>query len=169
MSPFASRPQPAVPRVRRPAAIRLGTALLALGLALGLAAPASAGPDTLKRSVENLTLWPLDVVTAPVVGAKTIVDNMQTIDDTTAVRIAYPVPGFVWNTFVQTGAGVLRGFSGLFELGPGLVLLPFDNEMNPLFDPVENNPALVDAEAPFYRAKFGVTYTNPGGAQATTF
>lgn len=163
--------RPSASRSRGPrfTAVRLGTALLALGLALGLAAPASAGPETLKRSVENLTLWPLDVATAPVVGGKTIVDNMREIDDTLPVRIAYPVPGFFWNTFVQAGAGVLRGFTGVFELVPGLVLLPFDSEMDPLFDPVEDNPALVTAEAPFYRLKFGVTYTNPGGAQAIDF
>lgn len=168
MSPFGSRPQAAVAR-RRSAALRLATALLAGALALGLAAPASAGGETLKRSIENLTLWPLDVATAPVVGTKTVVDNMQSVDDTLPVRIAYPVPGVLWNTFVQAGAGVLRGFTGVFELVPGVVLLPFDSEMAPLFDPVEDQPALVNAEAPFYRMKFGVIYTQIAGDDAMSF
>lgn len=164
MSPFQS-----TALRRRPSGPRLVTVLGALGLALALAAPASAGPQTLKRSIENLTLWPLDVATAPVVGTKTVVENLQTIDDTLPVKIIYPVPGVLWNTMTQAGSGVLRGFTGVFELFPGLVLLPFDAELSPLFDAVDDSPALVNVDSPVYRLKFGVTYTSTGGAQAIRF
>ena len=140
----------------------LAVALLALGLLALPAAPAAASPKTLKRSIENLTQWPLDVATAPVVSVWTIQRNMREIGDSTAVRIFYPVPGFMWNTMVQVGAGVLRGVAGVLELGPGIVLLPFDADLDPLFDPSLDNEALVDWQNGIYDVKFAVDYTTAG-------
>lgn len=140
----------------------LAVALLALGLLALPAAPAAASPQTLKRSIENLTQWPLDVATAPVVSAWTIQRNLRDIGDSTLVRIAYPVPGFFWNTMVQVGAGVLRGVAGVLELGPGVVLLPFEADLDPLFDPSLDNEALVDWENGIYDVKFAVDYTTAG-------
>jgi hypothetical protein len=140
----------------------LAVALLALGLLALPAAPAAASPKTLKRSIENLTQWPLDVATAPVVSVWTIQRNMREIGDSTAVRIFYPVPGFMWNTMVQVGAGVLRGVAGVLELGPGIVLLPFDADLDPLFDPSLDNDALVDWQNGIYDVRFAVDYTTAG-------
>ena len=137
-------------------------ALLALGLLALPAAPAAASPKTLKRSIENLTQFPLDVAMSPVVSAYTIQRNMREIGDSTAVRIFYPVPGFMWNTMVQVGAGVLRGVAGVLELGPGIVLLPFDADLDPLFDPSLDNEALVDWQNGIYDVKFAVDYTTAG-------
>jgi hypothetical protein len=140
----------------------LAVALLALGLLALPAAPAAASPKTLKRSIENLTQWPLDVATAPVVSVWTIQRNLRDIGDSTAVRIFYPVPGFFWNTMVQVGAGVLRGVAGVLELGPGIVLLPFEADMAPLFDPSLDNEALVDWQNGIYDVRFAVDYTTAG-------
>jgi hypothetical protein len=137
-------------------------ALLALGLFALPAGPAAASPKTLKRSVENLTQWPLDVASAPLVSAWTIQRNMREIDDSLAVRIAYPLPGFAWNTMVQVGAGVLRGVSGVLEFVPGIVLLPFETDMTPLFNPSLDNEALVSWENGIYDVKFAVDYTTAG-------
>jgi hypothetical protein len=137
-------------------------ALLALGLLALPAAPAAASPKTLKRSIENLTQFPLDVAASPVVAAYTIQRNMREIGDSLAVRIFYPLPGFAWNTMVQIGAGVLRGVSGALEFVPGIVLVPFETDMTPLFDPSLDNDALVDWENGYYDVKFGVDYTTPG-------
>jgi hypothetical protein len=137
-------------------------ALLALGLLALPAAPAAASPKTLKRSVENLTQWPLDVATAPVVSAYTIQRNMREIGDSLAVQIFYPLPGFAWNCMVQVGAGTLRGLAGALELVPGIVLLPFDADMTPLFDPSLDNSALVDWQNGIYDVKFAVDYTTAG-------
>ena len=149
-----------------PAPRRLVARLALVGAVFALlfmvSSPVSAGPETLKRSVENLTLWPLDLVLSPVVAGQTVYTNLQDIGDSTAVRIAYPVPGFVWVTFVQTGTAVLRGVAGAFELLPGIGLLPFDAELDPIFDPVEDNEALVEFDWPVYRLKFGVNYTSAG-------
>ncbi len=138
---------------------RAGTLGVAVALAALVASPAAATPGTLKRSIENLTLFPLDLVLAPVVAGQSIVRNMQEIDDSTGVRIAYPLPGFVWNMFVQGGAAVLRGMTGVLELPPGLVLLFTDADMDPLFDPADEQDALVDYETPVYWVKFGINYT----------
>jgi hypothetical protein len=135
--------------------------LVALALALGLAAPsAQATPATIKRSMENMTLAPLDIALSPVVAGKTIYQNLQDIEDSRAVRIAYPVPGFVWLTTVQIGAGVLRAVTGVFEFIPGLILIPFDTDLDPLFDPATENEALVDVETPVYDLRFGINYTS---------
>lgn len=150
--------------------------VLAAGLLLGLvAAPAAAlpppedsgwgsgwspSPSTLKRSIENLTQWPLDVALSPVIAAKDIIVNMQEIDDSLAVKIFYPVPGWVWNTMVQGGAGVLRGVTGVIEFVPGVILLPFpDTELSPLFDVAEDQDGLVEWENGIYDIKFGISYT----------
>jgi len=127
-----------------------------------VSSPVSATPETLKRSVSNIVLFPLDLALSPVVAGKTVYQNLQDIDDSTAVRVAYPVPGFVWVTFVQAGAAVLRGVTGVFEFLPGLGLLFFDADLDPLFDPVEDNEALVDFETPVINLKFGVSYTSAG-------
>jgi hypothetical protein len=141
---------------------RLGSAC-ALALLVALApAGASATTATLKRSVQNLTLWPLDLALSPVVACKTVYDNLNSINDSTGVRIAYPIPGVIWTTAVQVGASVLRGVTGVFELVPGLILAPLDADMDPLFDPAEENPALVDYDNPVYRVKFGTNYTTGG-------
>ncbi len=133
----------------------------AVALVLGLAAPAAAGPETLKRSVENLTQWPLDIVATPIVAGKSIVTNLQSVEDSPGVRIAYPVPGYLWNVMVGWGASVLRGVTGVLELIPGVVLLFLDADMDPLFDPADENDALVDWENGIYDVKFGVDYTTP--------
>ncbi len=147
--------------ISRKGTARAVVALLSLA-SLGLPSGASATPATLKRSVENLTLWPLDLALSPVVAGKTIYNNLNSIEDSTGVRIAYPIPGFVWVTSVQIGAAVLRGVTGVFEFIPGLLLLPFDADLDPLFDPAAENEALVDFDNPVYHVKFGTDYTSGG-------
>jgi hypothetical protein len=145
------------------ARIWLARTTLALAAAVALVpAAASATPATFKRSMENLTQWPLDLALSPVVAGNTIYNNLNSIDDSTGVRIAYPIPGFIWTTSVQAGAAVLRGVTGVFELVPGLILLPLDGDMDPLFDPAVENPALVDFDNPIYHVKFGTDYTSGG-------
>jgi hypothetical protein len=150
-------PHPARPMLRA----RLVAAVAGAALLLFAALPAAATPATLKRSVENLTLWPFDVALSPVTAGYSIYRNMRDIDDSLGVRIAYPVPGYAWNVMVQVGAGVLRGVTGCLELVPGLILVPFSADMDPLYDPVEENSALVNYDTPVYRVKFGVDYTTP--------
>lgn len=133
--------------------------VLALLAGLALAAPASASPETLKRSVSNLAMAPLDLAVSPVVAARTVYGNLRDVEDTTGVRVFYAVPGYLWTTGVQAGASVIRAVAGVLEFVPGVMLLPFETDMKPLFDPALDNHALVNFETPVLDFKFGIDYT----------
>lgn len=134
---------------------------LALGLTVGAASPAHAGGEVLKRAVSNILCAPLDLALAPAVAGTTMYSNLKNVGDSTAVRYFYPPFGYLWLTGVQVGASVLRGISGGLELLPGLILLPFDAEMQPLFGPAEKANAYVDQDTPPLHFKFGIDYTTP--------
>lgn len=134
---------------------------LALALVVGAAAPARAGGEALKRAVSNIVCAPLDLALAPAVAGTTMVSNLKNVGDSTAVRYFYPPFGYLWLTGVQVGASVLRGISGGLELLPGLILLPFDAEMQPLFGPAEKGEAYVDQDTPPFHFKIGIDYTTP--------
>lgn len=119
-----------------------------------------AGAKTLARSVQNLVFFPFDLALSPFVATKITYDSWRESDDTKAVKYGYALVAPVWNFGVEAGASVIRGVAGVLELLPGIVLLPFDREMNAIYDLPETQPAWVDvgtAEAPF-RMRFGVDY-----------
>jgi hypothetical protein len=139
----------------------LAASLLALAtssLPLFAPTPASASPETLKRSAGNILFAPFDIAASPISAGKALYTNMQEVDDPRWVRIVFPIPGYVWILGVQIGGGALREIAGLLELVPGLGLLFFDADLDPLFDPAERNEALVDLETPPLKIKFGVNY-----------
>ena len=131
----------------------------ALGLALSVASPAAASPETLKRAIGNILFAPLDMVLAPAVAGKIVYTNLRDIDDSLWVRIIYPLPGFVWVTGVTIGGGILREVTGLIELLPGIGLVFSETDLDPLFAPVERADALVDVETDVLNIKFGMNYT----------
>ncbi len=144
-----------------PPALRRRAALaIALMLSLALAGPAAASPETFKRGIGNLIFGPVDIVLAPVVGTRAVFHNLSDIDDTLGVRVFFVVPGVVWNTFIQLGGGLIRTLSGAFELVPGVFLIPFEADLDPLFAPVERSDALVDEELMLIHVKFGVNYVD---------
>jgi len=134
---------------------------LALGLVAGAASPAQAGGAVLKRAFSNIVCAPFDLVLSPAVAGTTMVHNLQNVGDSKAVRYFYPPFGYLWLTGVQMGGSVLRGISGAIELLPGLALLPFDAEMQPLFGPADKGNAYVDKDTPPLHFKIGVDYTTP--------
>ena len=152
-----------------------------LSSALALAAPVlavapsttQASPETLRRALGNLIQAPIDVVLSPIVAGRTLVNNLRDIDDTPAVRAVYTAPGFFWLTGVQAGAAVLRGISGGLELVPGILLMPFETDIDALYDPADRGAALVEYENPLadddtaywlpfltWNVRFGITYTS---------
>jgi hypothetical protein len=135
--------------------------LAALALAASLLAPgaAQAGGATLKRSIGNLVQAPIDVAIAPITAGVVEVRNLRSIDDTLPVKIAYAVPGYLWLTGLTAGASVLRMLAGALELVPGIILLPFDAEMDALFDPAESGNALISYDTPPMDIRIGVDYT----------
>jgi hypothetical protein len=137
---------------------------LALAVTLLAAGPAAATTDVLKRSLENMPQGIFDVALSPITAGTGIYNNMTTIQDTTGVRVAYVVPGYFWNVMSNFGGGLIRSLTGVMELPVGLVLLFTDAELEPLFDPAEDNEALLtlDQIEDIYRVKVGVDYTTGG-------
>jgi len=145
---------------------RLRLAALATALALPLVAvapgAAHATTATIKRSLQNLLLFPVDFALSPYVATRTVYKQWHSSGDSDAVKIAYPIPGVAWAVSVNMGASVLRGVAGMLEFLPGLVLIPFDADLQPLYDLAENNNALWDSgEGRFARARIGVDYIAP--------
>jgi hypothetical protein len=142
---------------------RTGVASRACGtlLAFGLcsAAPASASPATLQRAVENIVFAPADMALSPVVATHAVYHNLREVEDPTAVRVAFVIPGIVWNTGVQSMAAVVREIAGLLELVPGLGLFFLRTDLEPLFDIPLHSPALIDVETRAVHVKIGVDYT----------
>jgi hypothetical protein len=135
--------------------------------------PALASPETLQRSVGNLVQAPLDMLLAPVVAGRTLFQNLRDIDDSTGVRVFYAFPGYLWLTGLHVGAGALRGIAGALELLPGIFLLPFETDLDALYDPAETGGALIEVDNPLaevgllhyfplvtWHIKFGIRYTS---------
>lgn len=136
--------------------------LLALATAscllFAFASPAAATEKTFKRALTNLLFGPLDIALSPIVAPKAVVDNLADIDDTPGVRILYAVPGVVWNMTFNIGGGMLRTFTGILEMGPAILLLPFDTDMDPIFAPPGRAPALIDEDSDLGPIKIGINY-----------
>ena len=133
-------------------------ALLTAALTLFASTPASATSETLKRSAGNILFAPFDIAASPITAGVALYTNLREIDDARWKRVVFPIPGYVWILGVQIGGGAIREIAGLLELVPGLGLLFFDTDLDPLFGPVERNEALVDLETPPLNIKFGVNY-----------
>jgi len=142
----------------RPRSVALAAAVLVYGLAA--AGPVGASPETLKRSVGNILFGPFDIACAPIVGSQTVYRNVQDVDDSMWVRVVYVLPGVVWNTTLEAGSGIIRTMSGLIELLPGIGLIPFKADLDPIFSPVEKSDALVDQDTPVLNFKFCVNYVD---------
>lgn len=139
---------------------RMIVASLLVGFVVATPLSAQASPETLKRSVSNLSQAPLDLLLSPMVGLVGVVTRMREQDDPVAVRVVFGGPGVVWNTGVNIGASVIRFVTGAIELVPGVLLLPFEADLDPLFAPVDNGGALVELETPCcLDVKFGIDYT----------
>ncbi len=142
----------------------LRTWMLSVVVALLAALPAAATTDVLQRAFENMPQGVADAALSPYTAGRTLYNNITTIDDTLPVRIAYIVPGYAWNLMSNFGGGVVRAITGVLELPTGLVLLFTDAEFEPLFDPAEDNEALItyDEYEDIYRVKMGISYTAGG-------
>ena len=143
-------------------ALRRGRRLFAAGLAFALlvSSPAGASPETLRRSFSNMLMSPLDFVCGPYVGVKSVIVNVQDIGDTTGVRVFYFLPGLGWNIGMQAFGAAFRALAGIIELVPGLVLLPFETDLDPIFALPERQVAIVDIETPVLYFKFCINYVD---------
>lgn len=138
---------------------RRGTALLLLSSVLALPTPALAGTETLKRSVSNILSGPFDIVLCPITGGMATYRNIKNIDDSTGVRVAYALPGYIWMVTLFAGTSVLRVVAGFIELLPGIVLLFTDSELGPLFAPADRAEGLWEWDTPVVEFKVGIDYS----------
>ena len=134
---------------------------LALGMLFFGSGSASASPDTLRRAFSNMLMGPLDMLLSPVVGLMTTAENLRDVDDTDAVRVAYAVPGAIFLMGLDLGCGMIRTITGGLETVPGVLVFPLETDLDPLFDPVEDAPALVDWENPLVDVENPWVYYNP--------
>ena len=130
----------------------------ALCLVAAFASPAAATEATFKRAVSNLLLGPLDVALSPIVAPRSVYTNLTEIDDTPGVRIVWALPGVAWNMAFNIGGGCLRTFTGVLEIVPGVLLLPVETDMDPIFAPPERADALIEEETHLGTLKIGVNY-----------
>jgi len=140
----------------------LPTLLVAGALATAVAIPgtASAGAETLKRSMGNMLQAPIDLVLAPVTAGLVEYRTIRNSDDILATKVAYALPGYVWLTGLHAGGSALRAVSGVIELVPGLAMLFTESELEPMFDPAEKSGAmLLDQQTPLMEIRLGIDYT----------
>jgi hypothetical protein len=145
---------------RRSCCTRIVPLTAALLLSLSVVTPAAASPETIKRAGTNLLFAPTDFALSPIVAMRGVYNNLQDIDDTTAVRVVYFIPGVAWNTAFIAGGGLFRTFTGMFELIPGIFLIPFEADMDPMFAPPERADALIDEEFDALNVKIGINYVD---------
>lgn len=139
-------------------------ALASFALASLVPSAASASPQTLVRGLSNIALAPLDAGLAPISSFVGIRDNLENIDDSPGVRRFYPIPAWFYAVGLQVGCSVIRAATGAIEVIPGVALVFFETDMEPLFDPVIDASALFEFDSDIlddgYR--FGINYTQPG-------
>ncbi len=135
-------------------------AIVALAAVLTLAPSLSqAGGQTLKRSLGNITQFPLDIVLAPVQAGNRLAKNMKTEKDPLALKIVMTVPGWIFLTGNNAFGATMRAFAGVVELPPGLFLLfRKDAEMYPVFPITERGGALVNKDTRAFHFMIGIDY-----------
>ena len=142
--------------------VRAAGALLVSCLALlGTAPRADASPDVLRRSFSNMIGGPLDMALSPFTGILTLARNLEEIDDSTGVRLTFALPGWVWLTGLNFFSGAIRTVSGALEVPPGVILFPFETDIEPLFDSVEDAGAMIELDNPVMWIENPWVYQNP--------
>lgn len=104
---------------------RFSRSLVTLLALTALPGAASASPDTLRMALANLMEGPVDMVAAPVVAARTTVQNAGEVGLEPVGPVVYGALAHFGLTVLQLGWGTLRTASGALMLVPGVVLFPF--------------------------------------------
>lgn len=134
--------------------------LAVTGLLLVAPLSAVASTATLARSTSNALLGPVDMLLSPLTAAIGQTAKMRDIEDTPGVQIAYALPGYFFYTGVVLGGGAIRTVTGIFQFIPGILLLPFETDLDPLMDPVDGATAMFEYDFEFFPMRFGLDYTS---------
>jgi len=114
-----------------------------------------AGPEGLRRSVENIVLSPAELVVFPVVAGQTVRHNMQVAEYTTSQKIVFAPFGFAWLSLVQVSFGFARGVAGIVGLLPALIFVASERDPVARLN-ISDYRALVDHPTRHFDFKFGV-------------
>lgn len=138
---------------------RLGFLLgcsLVLVATLG-AAPAFAQAKAVQRSIENMTMAPLDGIVAPYTAWKALDMGLEDVDSTGG-KVITGVFGYPYYLITYLVLAGFRETAGIAELPISLALWPVNAfkqvELSPFFDTSEAK-ALVDRSSPYFNTKFG--------------
>ena len=112
-----------------------------------LPAPLLASPDTLRRSLEDLTMGVADIAVAPVTAGIAVADNLDAVSGNGFSQGVYTLPGWLGLTTLHVLTGVCRFTWGALELVPGIVLFPFSADL-PDWDGFRSGEKLVDWQNP---------------------
>lgn len=120
---------------------------VALSLWLGVGA-ASASPDTLRMALEDILLGAADIVVAPANGCIATARNLDEVSDNVFLQGLYSVPAALGLTTLQAVQGALRTATGIVELIPGIILFPFEADLDPDLNVFRRGDLMVDLENP---------------------
>jgi hypothetical protein len=102
---------------------------------------------------------PLDLALSPITTGMGIYSNLRDIDDSTGVRVAYPIPAYFFALSVSIGGSLIRTATGLIELPVGLLLAATPADMDPIFDAVDDARALYETDSEVFQVRIGLNYT----------
>jgi hypothetical protein len=140
--------------------VRLTALVGTVGLLCTLgSAPAKADATQLCRSITTMLLAPTDALAAPYIAGRDEYVRMEENDDTTGVKIAYTVPGYVFLTGVQVYGAAIRLVAGALEFVPGLITLFREGSTMPYFYDQHYGEALYSAEWGPCPIRVGTSYT----------
>ncbi len=94
------------------------------------ASPAAASPDTIRRALGDTVSGVQDVVLAPFwSGPRATYRNFDSVSDSGWLQGVYAVPGYLGLSLLHASQGALRSVVGVLCIPLGLVMLPFEQDV----------------------------------------
>jgi hypothetical protein len=134
---------------------RLTRVAILVTIALLESRPVMAELDGFRRSLENIVLFPAEMLVVPVVAGRTLHHNMQVANYTTPQKISLAPFAFAWLSLVQASFAFARGTAGVVGLPLALAYVGSDSSPAARFD-LSQYPALVDHRTRYFDFTFGV-------------
>ena len=129
--------------------------LAAIGLSPNTA---SADGEQLCRAFSTMFFAPTDILLAPYTVLDDMYWGMVDQDDSTEMKAALAVPGFVFLTGLTAAGAILRVAAGGLEIVPGLFTFFQDSSPDPLFTAQDESLAVYSEDIGPCPVRIGVHY-----------